>query len=58
MHYVGKVRKVTPVVEPQERTHKRLNGRAKKRKQYNRRFNNKVQMVNGRIAGPNKNHGW
>ncbi len=55
---MGKVRKVTPVVEPQERTHKRLNGRAKKRKQYNRRFNNKVQMVNGRIAGPNKNHGW
>lgn len=51
----GKVRNQTPKVEKQDKTKKRVVGRAKKRIQYNRRFVN-VQTTGpgGKVGGPNK----
>merc|ERR1711868_91498 len=50
----GKVRKVTPKVEKQERLRKKPTGRAKRRIQYNKRF---VTVVSGfgRKRSPNSN---
>jgi len=49
----GKVKGQTPKVEAQEKKKKRT-GRAKRRRQYNRRFVNVVQTF-GRRKGPNAN---
>ena len=48
----GKVRNQTPKVEKQERLKKLLQGRAKKRMLYNRRFMN-IVVGPGRKRGPN-----
>merc|ERR1711931_278224 len=49
----GKVKGQTPKVDKQEKKKKRT-GRAKRRRQYNRRFVNVVQTF-GRKKGPNSN---
>lgn len=49
----GKVRSQTPKVEKQEKKRKKT-GRAKRRLQYNRRFNN-VDESSGKPKGPNSN---
>lgn len=49
----GKVKGQTPKVEKQEKKKKKT-GRAKRRIQYNRRFQN-VVSVGGRRRGPNAN---
>ena len=51
--HAGKVRNVTPKVEPQEKKRK-IVGRAKKRMLYVRRFVNVVPTM-GRRVGPNNN---
>jgi len=48
----GKVRNQTPKVDKQERTKKPLQGRAKKRMLYKRRFLNIVKTP-GKKRGPN-----
>ena len=52
----GKVRKQAPKVEKQERTKKRVVGRAKKRQQYDRRVV-KVDPNEKRKRGPNAGSG-
>ncbi|CAF1291133.1 unnamed protein product, partial [Didymodactylos carnosus] len=51
----GKVKGETPKVDKQENSKKKLTGRAKKRVQYQQRFNNEVVSANGRRRGPNSN---
>lgn len=52
----GKVKRLTPKVNKQERSKKRLTGRAKKRVQYNRMLERDHKAKHsGYKAGPNKN---
>mmetsp|Transcript_62159 Transcript_62159/g.136111 ORF Transcript_62159/g.136111 Transcript_62159/m.136111 type:complete len:149 (+) Transcript_62159:58-504(+) len=51
----GKVKTSTPKVPKQEKVKKKLNGRAKKRWMFNRRFVNVVKTPGGKRLGPNNN---
>ena len=50
----GKVKNATPKVEKQDKA-KAKTGRAKRREQYKRRFQQQVAKVGGRPKGPNSN---